>query len=322
MPAVERTPQPPSPDARVRALAGVTMGTTWSVHFSAPPSVDELGVQTRVQSALDRVVQQMSTWLPNSVLSRFNEAPAGTWHPLPQEFATVLECALQIARDTDGAYDPTVGALVNAWGFGPRDASRSTTRDSARHLCGYTRLTFDAPRTRVQQPGGTYVDLSAIAKGFGVDEVARAMQSIGIDSFLVEVGGELRGQGVKADGLPWWVELERPPLHDGAPIVVALHDLAVATSGDYRRFAHEGGTTYSHTIDPRTSRPIANGIASVTVIHASCMHADALSTALTVLGAEAGLTYADERAIAAHIIVRTPEGFVEHMSHAMRAMLD
>lgn len=339
VPAIERTPQPPPPGARVRALAGATMGTTWSVQFNAPASIDVLDVQAMVQSALDRVVQQMSTWQPDSVLSHFNEARAGTWHELPVEFATVLQCALDLARDTGGAYDPTVGALVNAWGFGPAgDATSCATSipvrgpacetsagdviNSARHLCGHTRLTFDAAQARVQQPGGIYVDLSAIAKGFGVDEVARVLEAGGVDSYLVEVGGELRGFGVKADGLPWWVELERPPMHEGAPIVIALHGLAVATSGDYRRFVHDGEKTYSHTIDPRTGRPIENGVASVTVLHASCMHADALSTALTVLGAEAGLAYAEARGIAAHFIERTPQGFAEHMSSAMRAMLD
>jgi FAD:protein FMN transferase len=322
-------PTPPPLGGVVHSLAGETMGTTWSVRWVGTPASDLESLRATVQQVLDRVVGQMSTWTPESDLSRFNRAAAGRWCALPDEFFRVLSTGVQVARASDGAYDPASGALVNLWGFGPSprytDPGFAPPSDAAIEAAcaraGWRDLGLDVAARRVMQPGGATLDLSAIAKGFGVDEVVRALQRRAVDSCLVEVGGELRGEGVKPDGQPWWVELESPQA--GAMLAqtrVALHGLSVATSGDYRRAFQAEGRHFSHTLDPRRGRPVAHGVASVSVLHAECMLADAWSTALTVLGVEEGLQLAERENLAALFIVRRANGFEEHMSAAFAAL--
>jgi thiamine biosynthesis lipoprotein len=245
----------------------------------------------------------------------------------------VLAAALQVARDSGGAFDPSAGPLVDLWGFGaPRhhgDAGfcvpHADETEQARARTGWQRLLLDVPARRVRQPGGMAIDLSAIAKGFAVDKLAHLLTARGLANHLVEVGGELRGAGGKPDGQPWWVALESPPGHAGeagvTETIVALHGLAVATSGDYRRCFTHGGERLCHSIDPRSGRPIAHGLASVTVLHGECMLADAQSTALTVLGLEHGLAHAQQHRIAALFVQRTGDGVEEHMSDAFAALL-
>jgi len=303
------------------------MGTTWSINLVAPKSLPLLDALTGVQKELDRVVAQMSTWDAASDLSRFNRAPAGTWHVLPEEFFAVLSYALSVAEVSGGAYDPTIGPLVNLWGFGPNPARTTEPAaadlDAARARCGWRQMLLESEERRAFQPGGLYVDLSAVAKGFGVDQGARYLQRIGVANFLIEVGGELRGEGTKPDGTPWWVALERPPSGALAPTetVAALHGLSIATSGDYRKFAEIDGRHLSHTIDPRTGRPVSGKPASVTVLHAECMCADALSTAVTVLGADEGMRFAERHNLAALCLTRAGQGFEESMTPDFAAML-
>ncbi len=182
---------------------------------------------------------------------------------------------------------------------------------------------LDGEARALFQPGGLLLDLSSVAKGYAVDQLGRCLERHGVRHYLVEVGGELRGAGMKPDGEPWWVELEGVPGTAGGPArpVVALHGLSVATSGDYRRFFQNGAQRASHTLDPRTGYPIANGVASVTVLHASCMAADALSTALGVMGDEAGLAFAEEHGLAARFLLRRQAGLAERHSSAWRALL-
>jgi thiamine biosynthesis lipoprotein len=321
----------PPPDARMHALGGQTMGTTWSVRFVGAPGADTALVFDAIDEVLAGVIDEMSTWLETSVLSRFNRT-AGEWMDLPGDLTTVLECALAVARDSHGAYDPTVGPLVSLWGFGPggprNDPPGEREIDQARAYGGWPRIELDAATRRARQPGGLAVDLSAIAKGFAVDAVAARLAALDVDSCLVEIGGELRGRGVKPDGQPWWVAIERPEdaeaADSGTPsidLLVALYDLAVATSGDYRRRFRFGDRWYSHTIDPRTGRPVTHALASVTVLHRECMLADALSTAMTVLGLGAGLEFAGARGVAALFIERTARGLEPHASPALEAML-
>ncbi|MDF3834129.1 FAD:protein FMN transferase, partial [Cupriavidus basilensis] len=193
----------------------------------------------------------------------------------------------------------------------------------ARALCGWQRIVLDEAAGRARQPGGVRLDFCAIAKGFGVDAVSRYLSGKGIASHLVEVGGELRGHGVKPDGLPWWVALESPPGTSPAmqDTLVALHGLSVATSGDYRRYFDSDGRRYAHTLDPRTGYPASHALASVTVLHPQCMLADAYSTALTVLGPEAGMVFARRHALAARFLIRHSNGFEERLSPAFEAML-
>lgn len=344
------------PGGIIHAAHGKTMGTTWSLKYVAVKSMDEALVTAGVERRLAKVIDQMSTWQASSNLSRFNAAPAGSRHVLPPEFFRVLQCALQVAEQSGGAFDPGAGALVNAWGFGPTnrydeagfEAPSPDAVEKARAAGGWQRVELDEASRTALQRGGVHLDFSAIAKGFAVDHVAAYLRGLGIADSLVEIGGELRGAGIKPDGQPWWVALEQPPTRDSdasdrqslsvhhdaktrppqsenasalTETVVALHELSVATSGDYRRFHMQGGTRRSHTIDPRTGLPIDASLASVTVLHRDCMLADAWSTALGVLGAERGLEVARERDLPALFVTRTATGFMERMSEPMQALL-
>ncbi len=327
VPALERAPSRP-PGEDIRALGGETMGTGWSVRLVAPPGASDAALTAAIQAELDTVIALFSPWDPTSEISRFNTAPAGPV-VLSAAFWTVLDAALNLADDTDGAVDPTLGALVDLWGFGPpglrpEHAALPSNAEvtAALSASGWRRLRLDTAARTAFQPGGMALDLSGIAKGHAVDRISDALNRLGATSHLIEIGGELRGAGVKPDGQPWWVGLEPPP---GAPTprtVAALADIAVATSGDWRRaFAHDG-YLYPHTIDGRTGHPITNGVASVTVFHASAMMADAWATALTVLGPGEGTDLATAHNLAAQILTRTPAGVTEHLTPAFRALMD
>lgn len=296
----------------VKAWSGLSMGTSWSVKACARGGFDGARVQQAIVSALDGVDRQMSTWRGDSDLSRYNTATADSWIELPPQCFHVVATALSIARETDGAYDPTVGRLVNLWGFGP-DGQRSAPPeaaaiDRARADCGWQRLRVDASRRAVWQPGGIFMDLSAIAKGYAVDQVCAALRLLGVHDYLVEVGGELRACGRRGDGQPWFVAIESPQQDHGLPLVGVLRDGAIATSGDYLRYFDSAGRRYSHTIDPRTAQPVSHSLAAVTVLHAETMLADAYATAFSVLGAEAGLAFAQRHDIAAHFVSRVGHG--------------
>lgn len=322
--------EPPAlpPDTVEHHLSGAAMGTTWSVQALAPRDVTRETIAAAVDTQLARVIAEMSTWEHDSLISRYNRAEAGSWHTLPASFHTVLDAALTMAVDSDGAFDPTVGPLVNLWGFGPTTGVAASPMvpapdalAQARARCGWRRIGLDRATRSVLQPGGAYLDFSGIAKGHAVDLVAQALRAAGCASWLVEIGGELSGMGVKADGQPWWVALERPPMDGGTGLLAALHGIAIATSGDYRRYFEQDGRRYAHTIDPRSGSPVRHDLASVTVLHPSCMVADALATALTVLGEEEGMAFARRRNVAALFIAGAASGFRERMTPAMAAML-
>jgi thiamine biosynthesis lipoprotein len=319
-------PPLPRPGGAVIGLRGATMGTSWSVRLVVRPGAALAGLQPGIQSVLDGVVAQMSGWESASDLCRFNRAPPG-WQPLPPDLLEVLRAGLAVARETGGAFDPTMGPLSTLWGFGPEPVPEGLPPQAAIEAAlvrlGWERLLLDADAGRAWQPGGLALDLCGIAKGFAVDRVAAWLRGAGYADFLVEVGGELLGQGLRPDGMPWWVELERPPGPDGtAPFRVALHGLSVATSGDYRRGFTWEGRHYGHTLDPRSGWPIPASLAAVTVLHAECMRADALATALSVLGPEAGLAHATRHGIAALFLLREAGGLREVVSPAFAAMLD
>jgi thiamine biosynthesis lipoprotein len=243
-----------------------------------------------------------------------------------------MDYALSVQEESGGAYDPAAGALVNLWGFGAlrrydQAGFYAPTRDAvaaalAQRPSQQPRL--DRIQRRLYQPGGAILDLSSVAKGHAVDCLALRLEALGLRHYLVEIGGELRGAGLKADGQPWWVELEGVPDAAGAPVpqsVLALHGLAVATSGDYRRYFHHAHRRASHTLDPRTGFPVANDVASVTVLAPTCMAADALSTALTVMGVETGLAFAEARGLAARFLLRREGGLREVDTAAWQELL-
>ncbi|RYY46088.1 MAG: FAD:protein FMN transferase [Sphingomonadales bacterium] len=290
------------------------MGTTWSVRVvgGAPD------LAPGIQAMLDRVVAEMSHWQPASDLSRFNRSEPGRWQMLPRRFEHVLAAALAVAEASGGAFDPAMGTLADLWGFGPLGPQAfpsDSAIDAALAMSGARHIEQDGSRAR--RRALAQLDFSGIAKGYAVDAVAEWLDGSDCRDFLVEVGGELRGAGIKPDGQPWWIDLEPAPGTRVAPIRVALHGLSVATSGDYRRAFTHAGKSHAHTLDPRTGRPLDNHVASVTVLHPSCMLADAWATALTVLGPQ-GMALADREGLAAHMAVR---GGGEHLSSALHAMI-
>jgi len=316
----------------VQSVQGETMGTFWSVRAVMPASLSPASLQSGIQAVLDRVDEQMSTYKASSSLSRFNAGPADSWHVLPAECFEVVTHALQVARDSDGAYDPTVGPLVNLWGFGPDGARREppsrASVDAARERIGWWRLQLDAETQSIYQPGGIYLDLSSVAKGYSVDRLGDFLDGLGIEAWLVEVGGEMKGKGRKPDGSPWRIGIERPGAASGAvqyvdqlSQVVCLSGRAIATSGDYRRQFAAEGMTYSHHIDPRSGWPVPHTVASVSVLAEQAIHADPIGTLMTVLGPEQGMAYANERGLAVMFILHGANGLEEWLSPAFEAAL-
>ena len=318
----------PASPLDIASLGGHTMGTSWSVRLVAPRSRDLHALHAGIQARLDEVVAQMSTWETDSDISRYNRAPAGTWQPLPAAFTQVVGHALQVAADSGGAFDPTVGPLVAAWGFGANASAQGVPAahvvQAAAARCGWQRLQLRDGT--LLQPGGLELDLSAIAKGFGVDHVSGWLRANGIAAALVEVGGELHGYGRKPDDSPWRVLVESSPEEDAGgdwpARVLALDDLAVATSGDRWHHSEVAGRSYSHTLDPRRQAPVDHAAAAVTVIAHSAMDADAWATALTVMGADDGLAFAREHGLAARFVSRHADGLREAISPAFQHHLD
>jgi thiamine biosynthesis lipoprotein len=258
----------------------------------------------------------MSHWLPDSLLSMFNAAPGGSWTALPADFAAVIETALALAERSEGAFDPSLGRVTDLYGLGPNPSSGEpdpTALATALSVSGWHRLAFDAEARRLRQPGGLWLDLSGIAKGYAVDAVADLLPGTGVRHVLVEIGGECVGRGLRPDCDPWWVDLETPPGLSLAPLRIALHQLAVATSGNYVRG--------DHTIDPRTGLPVRNGVASVSVLHASAMAADAWASALTVLGPDQGAALAEREGLAARMVIVRDGAAEEWLSPAFMLML-
>ena len=315
-------------------FAGQTMGTTWAVRLVPPPGLDRAAFQAAIEDELGRIILLFSHWEPRSELSRLNAAPPGFW-AVSEPFWAFLNAALDLADDTDGAVDPTLGALVDLWGFGPPGPRPADSFGkggltvpledeiaAARKLSGWGRLRLNRAARGVQQLGGVRLDFSGIAKGHAVDKVSERLTSMGATCNLVEIGGELRGSGVKPDGRPWWVELQQAPGAPAPRTVAALFDMAAATSGDWVRRFEGYGQIYSHTIDGRTGRPVDNGVASVTVLAETAMYADAMATALTVMGPEVGPAFAADMKIAAAFVIRGPDGLTEIVTPAFTAMLE
>lgn len=290
------------------------MGTQWSLQIVTPPP-DAAEV---VEATLAALIASMSHWEPSSALSRVNAAPVGVWQAIPADLAKVLDAALAIGRLTGGAFDPAAGRLAELWGFGPSGPRAAAPPDGAIAALLDAAGPIERREGAVRRMGDVTLDLSGIAKGHAVDRVANALAARGAQDLLVEIGGEFVGRGIRPDGQPWWVELENPPGLALPPLRVAAHGVAVATSGDYRRFIPAGARRLGHTLDPRTGYPIANGVVSASVVAADCMHADGWATALTVLGPEEGMTVAAREGLAARIVLDSGR---EVLSPALAVML-
>ncbi len=310
------TPALPALGLQRHSLSGQTMGTRYSAVFFAPAGADEPAIGAGLFAAVDQVDRQMSTWKPDSNLSRLNALPEQQWLALPEELMTVLDTALHIGQQSRGAFDIGVGGLVNAWGFGPSGAQDDAQQDSAlgkgKHHPALDGLEIDRARGRVCKRLPVTLDLSGIAKGYGVDALARCLDGLGITRYLVGIDGEMRAKGLKPDGQAWAVAIEKPVRHVREVMgVMELSDAAIATSGDYRHWVEVQGTHYSHTMNPLNGQPVRNRLAAVTVVMPSCMLADAWATALLVLGETDGVALAQKRGMDALFVLRDGDGFQE-----------
>jgi FAD:protein FMN transferase len=290
-------------------LQGRTMGTTyhvsyWTVAADEPTPSD---LQHSIDALLARFDERMSTWRDDSELSRFNAAPAKEWFPVSQETATVVSRAIELHRVTDGASDVTVGPILRLWGFGPQakapltSAPNDEALENARQLVGADRLQVQAtPPALCKEVEGLEVDLSSIAPGYAIDLIVDLLAESGIDNAMVELGGEVRGVGLRDDAKPWRVGVQGAPPHERTVVqIVPLKNLALATSGDYHNFHDVNGVAYAHIIDPRSGRPLRYRGAAVTVVAEKCFDADGVATALFVMGADDGYKWCVEHDTAA-----------------------
>lgn len=313
MPKISSNPAAP---CQRTTLHGPTMGTRWSASIDADNTVDLAALRQDLAAAVEQVDEQMSLWKPNSDLMRLNRAPVDDWVNLHAEILEVLDCALDVRRLSAGAFDPCVGALVDAWGFGAvRDAPDAQAIRAARKatpLTAHGFLELDKPSGRARKRVPLQLDLCGIAKGYAVDRMTHVLQQHGVRHALAALDGELRAVGGQVRGGPWAVALESPEAGRRAVHgVIELEDLAVATSGDYRRYLEVGNARLAHTMDARRCAPVNNAVASVTVLARTCMHADAWATALLVAGPDEGLLMAQRMGMDALFLLRRAEGLVE-----------
>ncbi len=295
-------------------LQGKTMGTTYNIKV-AGENVDTAILQQGIDEQLKQLNQEMSTYIADSELSQFNQSTSLESTKVSKGLARVIKEAIRLGELSNGALDVTVGPLVNLWGFGPEYRPETVPSNellaSTRARIGLDKLTFENGMLAKTIPD-LYVDLSTIAKGYGVDLVAEFIEMNGINDYLVEIGGEMRLKGFKHTGELWHVAIEKPLSTERAVHqIIVPKDNAVATSGDYRIYFEADGQRFSHIIDPETGKPINHKLVSVTVIHPSSMTADGLSTAMMVMGEEKALAFAKENDLAVYIIAKTDHGFVE-----------
>jgi thiamine biosynthesis lipoprotein len=285
------------------------MGTRWSALFFTEPGFDPTPLQAALQSAVDDVDAQMSTWKPDSDLMRLNAAPVGAWVTVPGRLAEVLRIGLEIGRDSGGAFDIGMGNAVMAWGFGPETADPERIRGAMQAVHVPTHQEMEMRGNDVRKSAPVTLDLNGIAKGYGVDRLAETLLEHGIDAGLVGIDGEMRALGLRPDGEAWTVAVEAPDHERRTPhSLVALQDAAVATSGDYRHWVEVQGRLLSHTMDPARGAPLLASPASVTVVARSCAEADAWATALMVLGPERGASLARGRGLDALFLLRKDGG--------------
>ena len=310
------------------SLGGNTMGTTYSIKLvDVPADIQIEPLANEVDNILTVVDRRMSTYRPESELSRLNGAAVGVWVPVSQDTRSVIDEARRMSQLTGGAFDPTVGPMVDLWGFGPagghQDVPSAEEIAELRQSIGFDRLeTQTEPSAVSKRDDGVRLDLSGIAKGFGVDKVADHLEARGIKNYLVEVGGELRGSGRGPEDRPWRVGIEKPTAASrDLQRVVELERGALATSGNYRLFFERDGQSYCHIIDPNTGRPVEHDLASTTVVAATTMAADALSTSLLVLGPVAGMEFAVAHDVAALFINGSGDSFTAKGSPAFERYL-
>lgn len=300
------------------SFSGPTMGTTYTIKLYTNENIRSVSfIKDDVDAVLKQVNKSMSTYDPASELSLFNQAEINTAYEISNGLADVVKQALIVSKESNGAYDVTVGPLINLWGFGPnKQRERVPSEDEinlAKANVGYKFLNLE--ESFLSKSQDVYVDLSSIAKGYGIDQIAKKLNEFGVESYLVEIGGEIVAKGVKEDGSAWRIGIEKPGgRHNVAQRVVLLNDVAVATSGDYRNYFEKEGVRYSHLINPKSGKPITHRLVSVTVVAETATLADSYATAINVLGPEEGLVFAENNELAIYMLVKTDLGFVEKYS--------
>lgn len=313
-------------------LQGSTMGTTYSITIANKSARPPSGFQEGIDSVLTEINRQMSTYLSTSEISRFNGLEPGESLVISAAFAEVLKVSRRVWELTGGAFDVTVYPLVKLWGFGPEADSTwqpptPEMIEAARSRVGFSNISLTPQRKLTKRQAGLSLDLNAVAKGFGVDQVALYLESKGVKNYLVEIGGEIRCRGTNHRGQPWSVGIDRPVKGsrpgDALESVLHISNRAVATSGDYRSFHKYQGRFFSHAIDPRNGYPAENGIASATVVAKTCAFADALATAMMILGEDEGIRRAESlKDVEVLLIRRTGNGELrERMSSGMERLL-
>lgn len=308
-------------------LSGATMGTMYQIKIVVPHG--QRAAAEALQSAIDGRLQDfnqsLSTYIADSEIVTLNQAPAGEWLPVSERFLAVLVLSQQISELSNGAFDATVAPLVNLWGFGPdwkaQQAPSAQEIAQALALTGYQSIEIDSEQARIKKLKAVSLDFSAVAKGYGVDEIAELLWAKGYHHFMVEIGGELRLHGHNGEGKTWRIGVESPAA-GGKIRPIALSEVGLATSGDYRNYFEQDGVRFSHTINPATGRPITHNLASVTVIAATAAKADALATAFSVMGGDRAMALAQAQGIAIYLIERVDDGFSTRASTAFAPYLE
>jgi len=308
-------------------LIGTTMGTRFNVKLpTGIGQYDALVLQKKIEAALEDDESLMSTYQWDSVITKFNVNETTEWVEVLDTFCAKVQQSLQLSELTNGAFDITVGPLVNLWGFGPGDIVVEPPGDEAIDaliaVTGYEYLHADCSLPAIKKDvAGLMLDMSAIGKGYAADRVADLLDELDFDAYMVEIGGEIRIRGSNAEGKKWAIGVEAPLVNVRRPyMVLRLTDSAMATSGDYRNFFEADGKHYSHTIDTRTGRPVTHSLASVTVVDEKAFRADALATALLVMGPDEGLAFAEREGLAVLMLIRSESGIEERQTAAFEQL--
>lgn len=304
-------------------ISGNTMGTGYTVKINrskTKPELETEKLKPDIEVILKNINEQMSIYDINSDISHFNNRKTTEWISLPSGTVEIINLAIKISEITGGAFDITIGPLVNRWGFGPKTTDfvipDKKEIDSLLKITGYKKISTrsNPPAVKKELPD-IYCDLSAIAKGYAVDMITRHLDSLGFIDYLVEIGGEIKTHARKNRNIPWQIGIKTPDDDtSGIQKVVSLNNISMATSGDYYNYFEINGIRYSHTINPRTGMPVKHRLASVTVIHEDCAVADALATAINVLGPEEGYQLACKEKLAVFLITREKDGYIERMT--------
>lgn len=311
-----------SVDAETLKLNGTTMGSYYAITIDGAAESNAEDIQTEIDAILADVNRQMSTWDPESEISRFNQSESTDWFPVSPGFAEVVLEAIRLHKFTGGAFDPTVAPLIDLWGFGakrPKSFPTQEAIDLARSKTGmqFIEARQDPPSIRKTRSDLT-LNLSSLAPGFGTDRLSERLTKLGYPAHVVDISGEVRTGTLKANGEKWRLGVESP--FGEMQRVIELTEKSVSTSGNYRNYFVYKGVRYSHTIDPATGQPVMNPPASVSVLSDKCMTTDGLATGLMVMGTEKGIRFAKQHGLSVLFLDVVDENtIVEHATGEFQA---